>query len=127
MTFETKALLATTAIFEVAAGIALLVVPVLLIPILLGAPLEGLAGLVVVRLLGSALVSFGVVCWFGRRDAPSHAVVGIIAGMLLYNFAAAVLLVSARFWLGMSAFVFLLAALHAALAVWCIACLRRPG
>lgn len=122
MTFETKALLTTTAIIEIAVGIALLAVPAWLAPILLGAPLDGSAGLVVARLAGSGLVSLGVVCWFGRHDALSRAAVGIVGGMLLYNIAAVVLLVSARFCLGMSGLGLLpAAALHAALAVWCIA------
>ena len=130
MTFETKALLTTTAIVEVAVGIPLVAVPAWLAPILLGAPLDGPAGLVLARIAGSALVSLGVVCWFGRRDPQSRSAVGIVTGMLLYNIAAGVLLVSARFWLGMSGLGLLpAAALHIALAVWCIACLTatRPS
>jgi len=124
MTFGTKALLTATAIIETAAGIAMLAVPASLTAILLGAPLDEPAGLVVARFAGSAMVSLGVACWFGRRDVQSRAAVGIVAGMLIYNIAAAVLLASARFWLGMSGLGLLpLAALHAALAVWCIACL----
>src|SRR5271165_4202527 len=104
MTFERKPLLTTTACIEVAAGIALLAVPAWLASLLFGAPLDGLAGLVLTRLAGAALVSLGVVCWFGRRDANSGAAAGIVAAMLLYNLAAVVLLVTARFWLGMSGF-----------------------
>ena len=56
-----------------------------------------------------------------RKSRPA---VGIVAGMLFYNIAAGVLLASARFWLGMSGLGLLpAAALHIALAVWCIACL----
>ncbi len=60
--FEAKALLTTTAIVEVAVGIPLVAVPAWLAPILLGATLDGSAGLVVARIAGSALVSLGVVC-----------------------------------------------------------------
>ncbi len=130
MTFEAKALLTTTAIVEVAVGVPLVAVPAWLAPILLGAPLDGPAGLVLARIAGSALVSLGVVCWYGRRDPQSRAAVGIVTGMLLYNIAAAVLLVSALLSLGMSALGLLpAAALHLALAVWCIACLTatRPS
>ena len=130
MAFEAKALLTTTAIVEVAVGIPLVAVPAWLAPILLGATLDGSAGLVVARIAGSALVSLGVVCWYGRRDSQSRPAVGIVAGMLFYNIAAGVLLASARFWLGMSGMGLLpAAALHIALAVWCIACLTatRPS
>ena len=130
MTFEAKALLTTTAIVEVAVGIPLVAVPAWLAPILLGAPLDGPAGLVVARIAGSALVSLGVVCWYGRRDSQSRPAVGIVAGMLFYNIAAGVLLASARLWLGMAGMGLLpAAALHIALAVWCIACLTatRPS
>src|SRR5271167_1342972 len=123
MTFETRALFTTVAIIEIGAGIALLAMPAWLTLVLLGAPLDGPAGRVVARLAGSALISLGVACWIGRRDANSRAAAGIVAGMSFYNIAAVVLLVSARLWQGMSGLGLLpAAALHAALAMWCIAC-----
>jgi hypothetical protein len=120
-----KKLFMTTAIIEIATGIALLTVPALLASILLGGDLDTSAGLAVARLAGAALLSLGVACWFGSRDVQSRAAIGIVAAMLLYNLAAVVLLVSLRYGVGMTGMGLLPAsALHAALAVWCIACLR---
>ncbi len=96
-----KAMLRTIAVIEVTTAIALLAVPALLVSALLGAPLDTSAGLVVARLAGAAVLSLGVACWLGIRDARSRATVGIVAAMLLYNLAAVVLLASARFRLGM--------------------------
>jgi len=121
-----RKLFITTAIIEMGVGIVLLAVPALLTPILLGGSLDTSAAVVVARLAGAALVSLGVACVFGSRDSQSRTAVGIVAAMLLYNIAAVVLLVSARFCLGMTGIGLLpVSALHAALAVWCIACLRR--
>jgi len=126
VTFGTRALLTTTAIIEIGAGAAFVAVPASLAPILIGAPLDGPAGVVMARLAGWALVSLGVACWYGGRDAQSRAAVGIVAGMLVYNIATTGLLAIARFSLGLTSLGLLpAAALHAALALWCITCLRR--
>ena len=121
----TKALLPATAIIESATGIALLAAPASLASILLGAPLDTSAGLVVARLAGTALLALGIAGWFGSRDAQSRTAAGLVAAMLLYNIAAVVLLVSARFCLGMTGMGLLpVAVLHTALAAWCVAGLR---
>lgn len=67
----------------------------------------------------------GVACLGAFRDAKSKAAFGIITAMMLYNIAVAGLLLSARYGAGMTGVSVLLAsALHASLAVWCVACLR---
>ena len=120
-----KKLFMVTAIIEITTGIALLAVPALLASILLGGDLSTSAGLVVARLAGAALLSLGVACWFGSRDARSRAAVGIVAAMLLYNLAAVAVLVYASVGLGLSGIgLWPAAVLHLALAVWCIACHR---
>ncbi|MBT9611934.1 MAG: hypothetical protein IV108_01545 [Burkholderiales bacterium] len=120
-----KTLLVFTAAIEIATGIALLTIPGLLAPALLGATLDTPAGLAVARLAGAALLSLGIACWFGSRDTQSRAAAGIVAAMLFYNLAAATLLLSLRYFVNMTGIGLLPASvLHAALAVWCIACLR---
>jgi hypothetical protein len=120
-----KALLATTAIIETATGIAVLVVPTLFASILFGAQLDTPVGVAVARLAGAALIALGVACGLGGRDTPSRAAGGIVAAMLFYNVAAAALFLWARYDADMTGIGLLpAAALHTALAVWCIACLR---
>ena len=116
-----KPLLIVTAVLEVGAGLALLVSPAASAWVLLGAALETPAGLTVGRVAGAALLSLGVACWF--RDRPAT---GLVAAMLLYNTAAVAVLavagigselVGVALWPAVG--------LHAAMAVWCVVCLRN--
>lgn len=119
-----KAFLITTAFLEIGIGLALLAVPALLTPLLLGGQLDTSVGLVVARVAGAALLSLGVACWNGSRDVQSGAARGIVAAMSFYNIGAVAVLSSARFCLGLTGIgLFPAAALHAALAVWCVVCL----
>jgi hypothetical protein len=69
-----KKLLIITGVAEAATGVALMVAPVLVGHLLLGADLAGVA-VVVARVAGIALLALGVGCW------PGPAVLG----MLTYN------------------------------------------
>lgn len=121
-----KLLLVVSAIIEIGTGTALLAIPARLAPILIGAELDTPAALAMARLAGAALFSLGMVCWFGSRDTGSRAAVGIVAAMLFYNLATIVLLVSLRYYVGMTGIGLLPAAgLHAALAVWCISVINN--
>ena len=118
-------LLAVTAIVEAVTGLALLLSPSLLVSMLLGSSLHTPAALTVGRVAGAALLSLGVACWLGRRDESRRAATGLVAAMLLYNTATA-LLVHARIGLGLFGIALCPAvALHGVLTVWCIACLWR--
>ena len=120
-----KALLITTAIGEIATGIALLAVPALVASILLAAALDAPAGLALARVAGMALLALGVVCWMARDDAQSRAARGVVAAMLLYNAGAVAVLVYAGMGLGLSGIgLWPVVLLHAALAGWCLVCLR---
>ena len=118
-------LLIVTALAEAAVGMTLLMSPSLVIALLLGAPLDGPAAIVVARIAGAALLSLGCACWLARTDGPNRAVFGLVGAMLLYNSVAVAVLASAGAgarlvgvltWPAVGA--------HAALAVWCLACLR---
>ena len=120
-----KKLLIVTALAETATGLVLLVSPTLVVAFLLGASLEAPAALVVARIAGTALLSLGCACWLARKDGPNRAVDGMVAAMLLYNsVAVGVLAQAATGGRLVGVLTWPAVALHAALAVWCIACLR---
>jgi hypothetical protein len=120
-----RKLLTVTALLEAAAGFALAASPPLLTPLLIGSPLDTRSGLVVGRLAGVALLTLGLVCWLARNDQQSRVTAGLVAAMLFYNVAVAALLAYARLGLEVSGVgLWPTVALHAALALWCIACLR---
>jgi hypothetical protein len=120
-----KMLLIVTAVLEAATGIALAASPALPVSLLIGSPLDTLAGLVIGRLAGAALLTLGLGCWLARNDQASRAARGLVAAMLFYNIAAITLLVYARLALELSGILFWPAiVLHAGLTLWCIACLR---
>jgi hypothetical protein len=77
------------------------------------------------RLAGVALLTLGLVCWLARNNQQSSVTAGPVAAMLFYNVAVATLLAYARLDLGLSGIgLWPTLVLHAALALWCIACLR---
>jgi hypothetical protein len=120
-----KTLLSVTALLEAATGFALAASPSLLISLLIGSPLDTRSGSIVGRLAGVALLTLGLVCWLARNDQQSSVTAGPVAAMLFYNVAVATLLAYARLDLGLSGIgLWPTVVLHAALALWCIACLR---
>ena len=121
-----KSLLIVTAALETATGLVLLALPSLVVLFLLGESLDAPAALVVARVTGAAMLSLGVACWLARSDEKSRAAVGLVTAMLLYNAAAVLVLLYASIGLALSGIgLWPAVLLHAALAVWCIACLRN--
>ena len=118
-------LLIVTGLVETATGLMLLVTPQLVIALLLGASLDAPAALVVARMAGAALLSLGCACWLARNDGPNRAVPGLVAAMPLYNGVAVAVLANAGAGEGLvGVLTWPAVALHAALAVWCVLCLR---
>ena len=69
------------------------------------------------------MLALGIACWLGRDDAVGART--LVAAMLLYNTAAAAVLIHAGLGLGLSAIgLWPAVVLHLTLAIWCIACLR---
>jgi hypothetical protein len=121
----TRWLLIVTALVEGGAGVALLAVPSGVVEMLLGVELYAGSGFVLGRILGAALVGLAVACGpagDGGRGRP----VGLLGGLLVYNVAVPVLLLSAAVGAPRQGVALWPAcALHATLAVWCVACLVR--
>lgn len=120
-----KHLLTVSAIIELGAGLALLVVPTVVVKLLLGADIFG-AGVPLGRVTGTALLALGAACWLARGDAQRQAARGLVAAMLLYNFSVVVVLGTAG-TVSQTAGIALWAAvvIHGMMAAWCIALLLR--
>lgn len=123
-----KTLHTVSAVIELGAGLVLLCFPSATAVLLIGAPLETAAALTAARVGGAGLLALGVACWFARNDAQSHAARGLVVALLLYDLAAVAVLAYAGFGFGLHGVgLWPAVILHAAMAVWCIACLwRRP-
>ena len=120
-----KLLLTVTAVIEAGAGVAFAFATSAVWPALLGSPLDSSANLLIGRILGAALFSLGVICWFVRDDVRGRTALGLISAMLLYNLSAASLLGYARIGLGIAgAGLWPGAVLHTVMAVWCVGYLR---
>jgi hypothetical protein len=118
-------LLKLTAIIEATTGLGLIAVPAIVVRLLLNAEISG-ASIPLGRVAGVALVALGVACWLARDDTQSRAARGLVTAMALYNIGAALILALAGIGLGLHGVMLWPAVvLHAAMAVWCVACLRR--
>ena len=118
-------LLKLTAIIEMATGLGLLVVPSLVVRLLLGSPLDAPAALAVARVAGAGLLALGIACWLASHDTQSCAARGVVSAMVVYNFGAVLILGAAGIGsqpVGIALWPAVI--LHAAMAVWCVACLR---
>ena len=119
-------LLILTALAEAPLGMTATRSASLVTGLLLGASLDSPAALVMGRVAGAALLALGLACWLTRDDARSRAARGLIAALLLYNGATFALLAYASTGLQLAGVLLWPAVgVHAALAAWCVACLRR--
>jgi hypothetical protein len=121
-------LLELTAIIETVTGLGLVAMPSVVVRLLLGSPLDTSAAVMLGRVAGAALLALGVACWIARDDTQSRATRGLVVAMLVYNIPATAVLAVAGIGLGLHGVVLWPAVvLHAAMGVWCIACLRRSS
>lgn len=117
-----KRLLMLSAVIELGAGLALLCYPSAAVKLLLGAPLDGAAALVVARVGGAGLLALGVACWLAYYDDKSRAARGVVNAMVLYNLGAVGILGAAGLGsqpVGVALWPAIV--LHAAMTVWCVA------
>src|SRR5882724_4116524 len=118
-------LLKLTAILEAGTGLALIAVPAIVVRLLLGAEISG-ASIPLGRVAGAALLALGIACWLARDDTQSRTARGLVVAMLMYNIPASAILAFAGVGFGLHGVALWPAVvLHAAMGVWCVACLRR--
>jgi hypothetical protein len=121
-----KTLLIVKSAVEVLAGLALVLFPSAVVPLITGSPLGAPSGIVVGRLAGAALFALGIACWLARDDSRSRAAAALIGALLFYDAAVVVILLSARFGMELSGVLLWPAvALHAGLGIWSLFCLRK--
>jgi riboflavin transporter FmnP len=121
-----KTLLFAKAAVEVLAGLALALFPVLVVPLLLGSPLDAPVGEFIGRLAGVALLALGIACWLARKESQGRAAAGLIVALLFYDAAVVVILLFARLGVGVSGIgLWPAVALHSRLGVWSVLCLRK--
>ena len=121
-----KRLLIVIAMIELGAGFALLCCPSATVALLVGSGLDTSAAVTLGRVAGAALCALGLACWLARDDTQSRAARGLVSAMALYNLGVVIILGSAG--LGSQSVGIVLwpaVILHAVMAVWCVACLRR--
>ena len=120
-----RPLLAVTAVAEAGTGVALLFAPAVPLRLLLGTQAPGPDFALTARIAGAALLAIGVICWLARGDDGGAGRTVVPVGILVYDITAAGLLAYGGLTLGMNGIALWPAvALHAAMAVWCAACLR---
>jgi hypothetical protein len=127
---NTKALLGVSAVVELTAGAALLLVPSRVTALLLGARLDSPAANVVARIASAALLSIGLTCLSVRNSPEAGSQRGPIAGLLAYNVAVTILLALAAVTQHLRGIALWPAvALHAGLSIWCgvDSSAARPG
>ncbi len=121
-----KSLYIVTAAIELGAGLALLCSPSATVVLLVGSGLDTSAAMTLGRVAGGALLALGVACWLARDDRQSRTARGLVVAMLMYNIVATAVLAFAGIGLGLHGVALWPAVvLHAAMAIWCIVCLRR--
>jgi hypothetical protein len=117
--------LIVTAFGEAGTGLLLLASPSVPLALLLGVEHAPPVAVFIARFAGGALLAIGVACWLGRGDELGPVRLPLIVGALVYDMAAAGLLAYAGLSLGLVGVALWPAVvLHAALAVWCVVCLR---
>jgi hypothetical protein len=118
-----KSLLTVTAVAEGVTGLALAIVPSLLVSLLLGTSVTDSSAILIGRLAGAALISIAIACWLSRSDTQSSVMVKVMLG---YNIFSVSLLVYAGLVEKISGpGLWPAVLLHAGLLVWCLSSLRK--
>ena len=121
-----KLLLRVTALAEGGMALAFLLAPSLPSQLVFGEPLRANLSLLLGRLLGAAVLSLALLCWWASSDPSRPLTAIVLKTMLLYDTLAGGLLIYARISLGLSGgLLWAGVAVHAALGALCILALKR--
>ena len=114
-------LLRVTALLEGGMASAFLFVPSLPSELLFGQKPQTSLALILGHFVGAVLLSLSVVCWLAGNAPESSLAYGVVKTMLFYDAVAALILLSVRMSLGLSAILLWPAVvIHLALGAWCI-------
>jgi len=115
-----------TTLLEIGAGLALLLAPALVMRMVFGPSSDIQTGVAIGRIAGAALLSLGAACWWARHDVDSTASRALVSGLLIYN-AAIVVLVLSRSLGSLSPLLWAVVVVHGTMTTWCVRLLRgRP-
>jgi hypothetical protein len=119
MSGKPKLFLVVTASVEAFAGVALLCLPSVAFDLLLGLKTSAVDAVFVGRIAGAALFAMGVASWLAAADEINPSLLGLLAGILIYNVVVTILLVYAGAVLAMAGvMLWPTIVLHASLAAW---------
>jgi hypothetical protein len=125
MRVNLRLFLLVTAIVEIGTGLVLLIAPERPLALLFGSTPPGLETQLVGRWTGVALLAIGVASALARDDNGSVALRAVLAAILLYDVAVAVLLAYTALGATLAGpALWPAVALHTVLAIWCIVELR---
>jgi hypothetical protein len=120
-----KLFLLATACAEAATGACLIVAPAVLLSLLLGVENVASVAILLARLAGAALLAIGIASWMAKADTPNPAQFGLLAGILFYNAAAALLLAFAGAVSKMQGILLWpVVAFHVLMAIWTLTCMH---
>ena len=121
-----KYLLMATTVIEAGAGVALLGFPSAMVKLLLSSQFDAPPSMTLVRMIGAVLIALGIACWFASRSTRQQTTRGMVSVMAVYNPCAAIALgVVGMRVLSAGILLWPAVALHAAMGVWCIVCLKK--
>jgi len=121
-----KYLLMATTVIEAGAGVALLGFPSAMVKLLLSSQFDAPPSMTLVRMIGAVLIALGIACWLASRDTRKPCAKRTVIVMTAYNPCAALALgVVGMRVLSAGILLWPAVALHAAMGVWCIVCLKK--
>lgn len=121
--YNMKTFLSLTALLEGSTGMALIVAPQFIVPLLLSTPLEEPAGIFSTRIAGIAITFLALNCWFSRSDKYSS---GIMNSLFFYNSAIIAIFIYAGIAYSLTGIIlWLVVVAHAGLGLWGVILMRK--